>query len=220
VLSGFFRQRSALIRRFRLRHHSKTRPAPEPASRIHLDESVEIRRIIVPFSGSTSIFPLRVCLVLKTSRRNNMKTLLFTFAWVLCACTALSQEMASPKPRLSCGKDHTTSENLLAASQDSELKGTVGLIVVTKLELEKMHVSTRVFYSPDVTYKEAATLGDRVDAFFWVPNRAMSFQDLVAGKQGKTLTSCCASGGCSKCCNSGACVCYTTETGNCFCSGC
>lgn len=123
------------------------------------------------------------------------------------------------KATLACSKDRTVSEYLQAAIKEPNQKGTVGLVVASNLDSGKP--SVRTHYVAAVTYKQAAAIGQKTDGFFWVPDSASKYEEIQAGKSKVPLMSCCSSAnGCSRCCQSGGCICWDFDNGGCSCSGC
>jgi hypothetical protein len=151
-----------------------------------------------------------------------------TFAKVFvgtAAWTALPRLASSAgAPKMSCPKDRTTTDNLLITQKSPSEMGTLGMMTVSNLNVEQKKVDVKLSYARDLTYAEAAKKGSSAEAFFWVPNSVMPYEEIVAKKKpkkGVAVMSCCSSNnGCSRCCDSGGCICYDQDNGGCFCSDC
>lgn len=122
---------------------------------------------------------------------------------------------------VSCGKDRTADEFIAMNKQNPEQSGVLGITVIKKVNKDLKEIVSETYYIDGIKYKDALIVGDKFDAFFWVPHSSMSLRDILSEKSAVKMRRCCSSrNGCSRCCDKGACICLDFDNGGCSCSNC
>lgn len=103
-----------------------------------------------------------------------------------------SRRIDHPAPQV---RDLTTESNRQIALATPTAKGTAVLAIVTDVRPMPQTTHADVALVPDVTYAQAYTFGERVDAFYWIAEKEKPFDQLRSAER-KPKGGGCSAGGC------------------------